>query len=283
MLSYRHAYHAGNHADVLKHYLYSLVLDYYNHKEKPYCVIDTHAGAGMYQLANSHAQKNAEFIDGVQRLFAIKTLPSTITQYVKTIQSFNTSNHGATLSLYPGSPAIAKYYIRQQDQLRLFELHPTDYTHVSSLFSQSKQVKVQQEDGFKGLKGLLPPPSRRGVVLIDPPYEVKADYQLVTETIQDSLKRFATGCYLIWYPLLQRPEPMAMITALKQLKQDNWLDVTITVNKPNTTGFGMYGSGMFVINPPWQLPETLAENLPTLTQILAQDTSAGYTLNHTIL
>lgn len=280
MLSYRHAFHAGNHADVLKHYLFSLVLDYFNQKNTTYWVIDTHAGAGVYALNSEFAQKNAEFETGIKRLFDAKNLPESLEHFVKIIKEFNKNND---LNLYPGSPKIAENYLRADDKLRLFELHPSDCKLLIENFKgKGRQTKIEMQDGFAGIKACLPPPSKRAVVLIDPPYELKEDYQRVVDCIKESLSRFATGSYLIWYPLLQRAEPLAMVDALKKLHPNNWLNVSLSIEAPNADGFGMFGSGMFIINPPWTLPKILAETMPILCDTLAMDKSANFTLSQNI-
>ena len=272
MLSYRHAFHAGNHADVLKHCVFSLVLAYFNQKNKPYWVVDTHAGAGMYALGSEFAQKNAEFENGIARLFSAKNLPASLADFVKVIKSFNENNR---LNFYPGSPKIAESFLRKDDKLRLFELHPSDYKLLIENFSgKGRQTKIEQQDGFAGIKACLPPPTKRGVVLIDPPYELKDDYQRVVDCINDSLKRFATGTYMVWYPLLQRPEPAQMIGKLMALNTD-WLQVEMTVEAPSDDGFGMHGSGVFIVNPPYTLPNILDETMPILTRLLELDASAN--------
>jgi 23S rRNA (adenine2030-N6)-methyltransferase len=167
--------------------------------------------------------------------------------------------------------------------MRLFELHPSDYKLLNSNFEGfGKQVKIDMQNGFTGIKACLPPPTRRAVVLIDPPYEDKQDYQHVVDMIKDSLKRFSTGTYIVWYPLLQRPEPLEMIESLMRLNVPDWLHVGMTTQTPAPDGFGMHGSGLFIINPPWTLPKTLTETMPLLTQLLALDNDASYTLNYNI-
>jgi 23S rRNA (adenine2030-N6)-methyltransferase len=280
MLSYRHAFHAGNHADVLKHYVFCLVLDYFNQKDKPYWVVDSHAGAGMYALGDTFAQKNAEFENGITRLFAAKDLPESLEKFVKIIKNFNENN---ALNFYPGSPKIAESLLRSNDKLRLFELHPSDCKLLIENFSgKGKQTKIEQQDGFAGIKACLPPPSKRAVILIDPPYELKDDYQKVVDCVKDSLNRFATGTYLVWYPLLQRDEPLDMGYALKAMQANNWLDVSLSVATANADGFGMFGSGMFIINPPWTLPKMLEQAMPILRDLLALDSGASFTLQHNI-
>jgi 23S rRNA (adenine2030-N6)-methyltransferase len=277
MLSYRHAFHAGNHADVLKHYVFSLVLDYFNQKPKPYWVVDTHAGAGMYALGGEFAQKNAEFENGIARLFAANNLPESLTNFVKIIKKYNENNK---LNFYPGSPKIAESFLRKDDKLRLFELHPSDFKLLNENF-KGRQTKIEMQDGFSGIKACLPPPTKRAVVLIDPPYELKEDYQRVVDCIADSLKRFATGTYIVWYPLLQRPEPAEMVDELLALNTD-FLHVSMNIHAPSTEGFGMHGSGLFIINPPYTLPKILEETLPILTQLLSLDESADFQLTSQI-
>ena len=272
MLSYRHAFHAGNHADVLKHFVFSLILDYFNQKTAPYWVIDTHAGAGMYALKSEFAQKNAEYENGIARFIAAKNLPESLENFVKIIKKYNESNG---LNFYPGSPKIAENFLRSKDKLRLFELHPSDYKLLIENFSgKSRQTKIELQDGFAGIKACLPPPTKRAVVLIDPPYELKDDYSRVLDCMQDSLKRFATGTYCVWYPLLQRPEPAIMIKKL-MASSANWLQVEMCVEAPSEEGFGMFGSGMFIINPPYTLPNNLYETMPILTRILALDDTSS--------
>lgn len=279
MLSYRHAFHAGNHADILKHYTLSLILDYYNQKEKPYCVIDTHAGAGLYKLSDNFPQKNKEFESGILRLQSAKQLPESLAKFVALVQSFNTKNQ---VKLYPGSPKVSSFYLRASDQLHLFELHPSDYKILSDNFSHRKQAKTYLYDGFNGIKSVLPPSTKRGVTIIDPSYESKEDYLHVVDAIKNSLKLFATGTYLIWYPLLPKPEPLQMINNLRKIPMDNWLDVRLTITAPSKTGYGMHGSGLFIINPPWILPKILENTLPYLSDLLAQDNNAQYQINSQI-
>jgi 23S rRNA (adenine2030-N6)-methyltransferase len=279
MLSYRHAFHAGNHADVLKHYVLGLVLDYMNQKDKPYWYIDTHAGAGMYSLTEGYATQNAEFEQGISKLMSADNLPKSLSNFVGQIKHFNTN----ILEFYPGSPMVAQDFLRADDKMRLFELHPSDCKLLIDNFSgQGSQVKIQMQDGFSGIKAYLPPPPRRAAVLIDPPYEDKQDYQRVVSMIKDSLKRFATGTYMIWYPVLQRAEPAEMIEDLMRLDLPNWLHVEMKIQAPSAEGFGMHGSGLFIVNPPWTLPTILAETMTILTGLLALDETASFQLSSQI-
>ena len=280
MLSYRHAFHAGNHADVLKHVVLLESLQYFCRKDKPWWFIDTHAGAGCYTLHGAHAEKTAEFEHGIGRLWGRADLPSALAGYRAAVAQFNP--HGA-LAFYPGSPALAMTQLREQDRLRLFELHPADFSALERMFERDlDRVQVRKADGFGGLRALLPPPSRRAVVLIDPPYEVKDDYRRVIEVLQDAMRRFPGGTYLVWYPLLSRPEAQRLPQRLAGLQAGSWLDLRLVVRAPSRDGVGMFGSGMYVINPPWVLPETLEVVMPELVSLLGQDAAAGFDLEHHI-
>lgn len=280
MLSYRHAFHAGNHADVLKHYVLRLVIEYTKQKDKPFWYIDTHAGAGMYSLTQAYAKQNAEFEQGIAKLLLAEELPKPLADFVEQIKQHNAGNN---LNFYPGSPMVAFDLLRADDKMRLFELHPNDCKLLIQNFKgQGKQVKIELQNGFNGIKACVPPPPRRAVVLIDPPYEDKQDYQHVVTMIKECLNRFATGTYMIWHPLLQRPEPSLMIDELKLLNIPSWLHVTLSVEAPSSDGFGMFGSGLFIINPPWTLPATLNETLPSLTQLLALDSLASFQITSKI-
>ncbi len=280
MLSYRHAFHAGNHADVLKHFALIQVLQYFTQKEKPFWYIDSHAGAGMYALDKGYATQNAEHESGIAALWELPNLPPALAEYVELVRKLNPDGK---LKLYPGSPSCALPYLRPDDRMRLFELHPADSRILRENFEDAgRKVKIDAQDGFGGIKGLLPPPPRRAVVLIDPPYEEKQDYARVVDALKDSLQRFATGTYILWYPLLQRPEPKLLEERLKKLALPSWLHVTLTVQAPSSEGFGMHGSGLFIVNPPWMLPKVLQAVMPALIKHLGVDAGAGYTLDYQI-
>ena len=276
MLSYRHAFHAGNHADVLKHLIEIQLLRYLERKEKPFWYIDTHAGAGCYALDSGYAAQNAEYKSGIARLWDRVDLPAPLEDYVALVKRRNPDGE---LKLYPGSPLVAFDLLRKQDKMRLFELHPTDSEILQrNLADQGSQVLIQTADGLAGLKALLPPPPRRALVLIDPSYEVKHEYQATVETLREALKRFATGTYAVWYPRLERPEARQLPDQLKMLRVKSWLHVVLNVYAPRESGFGMYGSGMFVINPPWVLHGMLQEVVPYLVKVLGQDGTGDYVL-----
>ena len=276
MLSYRHAFHAGNHADVLKHFLCVELLRHLLLKDEPFSVIDTHAGAGIYDLTSGYATQLAEYRDGIGRLWLRRDLPAALDDYMRLVRLLNPDG---ALRHYPGSPRLAMAMLRSQDRLRLFELHGKECRLLQETCAGfGRQVRVEAGDGYAGLRALLPPPPRRGLILIDPAYEEKSDYRRVLDVLQDSLGRFATGIYALWYPVLQKRESLALPDKLKQLAGERWLNVVLTVRHIETGDFGMAGSGMFVINPPWHLPQLLADTMPYLAHTLAQDDSAGFKL-----
>lgn len=276
MLAYRHAFHAGNHADVLKHIVLVQVLRYMNGKDKPYRFVDTHAGAGGYSLEGRYAQKKGEFEQGIGRLWGRDDLPEAVADYVERVRAFNP---GGALEQYPGSPAIAHMLLRPTDQMRLFELHPTEHRILDSYLGSQRGVEVKHADGFDSLKGQLPPSTRRGVVLIDPSYEGHGDYGRVIATLRDAVQRFAEGVYLVWYPQVQKVEAAELPRRLEALAPKGWLHARLTVAKPDAMGFGLAGSGMFVLNPPYTLHDTLAGVLPWLVETLGQVAGANFLLD----
>ncbi len=277
MLSYRHGYHAGNHADVLKHVALVALLRSLTRKDKPLVVLDTHAGAGMYSLEQGFAVRNAEFRDGIAMLWERNDLPAPVADYLDQVRAMNADG---VLRQYPGSPRIALGLLRPQDRLRLFELHSTEGQILAQQFAQdSRRAAVTAGDGFAGLKAVLPPQSRRGFVLIDPSYELASDYRAVVTALGDGMRRFATGTYAVWYPLLQRRDSLQLPDKLRQAASVDWLDVALQVKAPSPTGRGLHGSGMFIVNPPWKFSEQLLGIMPWLTRALAQDATADFRLD----
>ena len=275
MLSYRHAFHAGNHADVLKHAVLVQLLKYLNQKEAPYWVVDTHAGAGRYLLDSDHATKTGEFAGGIGKLWQRDDAPPLLVDYLALVRSMNRDGR---LRHYPGSPWITSQISRQQDRLRLFELHSTDIRLLERTFARdATRVAIRHADGFHEIKSVLPPPPRRGLTLIDPAYEDKRDYLRVVMTLKEALHRFATGMYAIWYPMLPRGDARQLPEKLRKMS-DKWLDVSLRVQAPAHDGYGMHGSGMFIVNPPWTLADTLRRDMPWLCDALAIDANGGFDL-----
>ena len=262
MLSYRHEFHAGNHADVLKHLTQIAILDYLTEKEKPLTYIDTHSGPGIYKLTGNFASKNREYKEGIGKLQA--SSHPLIERYTTFFDE----------TWYAGSVNIAQQILRPTDKIRCFELHGSDFGRLTSNTTGDKRVKCFDSDGFKGLISQTPPLTKRGLALIDPSYELPGDYHHVVDTLKAALQRFATGVYMVWYPLLERPEVSHMQRKLNQLevngKPANTLNVEFQVRRRSP---GMYGSGLFIINPPWNLESQLKSVLPLLVKQLGEDSS----------
>ncbi|MBN3809567.1 23S rRNA (adenine(2030)-N(6))-methyltransferase RlmJ [Paraburkholderia sp. Ac-20347] len=276
MLSYRHAFHAGNHADVLKHAVVVQLLHYLGKKDKAYWYIDTHAGAGAYALREGYATRNAEFDTGIGKLWGRSDLPPMLSDYVDEVAALNPDGD---LRFYPGSPYLAWRLMREQDRMRLFELHSTEIDVLRHRFHDAgRRVMIYAGDGFDGIKPLLPPPPRRALVLIDPSYEDKRDYSRTIKCVEDGLQRFATGTYAVWYPQVTRPESQRFPEQLKRLQEKNWLHVSLSVKRPPHDGFGLFGSGMFIVNPPYTLVAALKEAMPWLVKTLGEDSGAQFKL-----
>ncbi len=300
MFSYRHAFHAGNHADVLKHTVLLAVLRHLTEKDTALTVLDTHAGAGLYRLDGDYANTSGEAAEGFLRLAHIGAnevaspllaggLAPALQDYLDMVASFNAKGG---FKVYPGSPFIIQRLLRGRDKLKLFELHPTDAKTLEANIAQleaGRQVAVLREDGFEGIKKFLPPPVKRALVLSDPSYEIKTDYARVALMAADSLKRFPTGSYAVWYPLIPRPEAHNLPRKLKTLAVKagkSWLNATLTVKSSKITTDaagdsqrpGLPASGMFIINPPHTLKVALQAALPQMVLLLAQDRHAAFEL-----
>ncbi|HEY9224210.1 23S rRNA (adenine(2030)-N(6))-methyltransferase RlmJ [Variovorax sp. N23] len=306
MFSYRHAFHAGNHADVLKHTVLIATLEHLLEKDAALTVVDTHAGAGLYRLDGDYAGTSGEAAQGVLRLLeppvaaapakkaaapeAEAPLADAIARYLAVIADFNPKG-GA--KVYPGSPFIVQHLLREHDRLKLFELHPTDSRTLDANIAQleaGRQIAVFSEDGFGSATKFLPPPSRRALVLCDPSYELKTDYGRVLDFVGEALKRFATGTYAVWYPIIPRPEAHDLPRRLKTMATKagkSWLHATLTVKSSKivtaptgeTRRPGLPASGMFLINPPYTLKAQMAAALPQLAKRLGQDRNATFSLD----
>ena len=326
MFSYRHAFHAGNHADVLKHLTLIAALRHLMRKDSPLTLIDTHAGAGLYRLDDDVAATSGEAAEGYLRLRdwanaraaglaaaektpsagthkahpATETVADAVRDYLGVVQQFNPTG-GARV--YPGSPFVIWSLMDEagrravHDRLRLFEWHPSDIHALQGNVEQleaGRRIGLQHEDGFKGLRALLPPPpapggSRRALVLVDPSYELKTDYARVAEQLQDALRRFATGTYLVWYPVIPRPEAHELPRRLRTLARQagrEWLDVSLNIGHeraasapgPGAPRPGLSASGMFIVNPPFSLRPALEAALPQLLAALGRGAGQAWSL-----
>jgi 23S rRNA (adenine2030-N6)-methyltransferase len=319
MFSYRHAFHAGNHADVLKHTTLIATLKHLTQKDAGLTLIDTHAGAGLYRLDSDFTETAGEAREGIFKLMSCLRPPGkdpapkparpagkepaaatdaeapALKDYLDLIASFNPDGR---LKVYPGSPFVMHSLLRAEarDKLKLFEMHPTDSKVLAANIAQLKagrQIAVARQDGFEGLKAFLPPPNRRALVLIDPSYELKTDYAQVSACIQDCLKRFATGTYMVWYPVIPRPEAHDLPRRLKTLATQAgkpWLHATLAIGSDETPAPalavpgerrrpGLRASGMFVINPPHTLKAALQPALAAMLGALGRGPGKGSTLD----
>ncbi|WP_270690104.1 23S rRNA (adenine(2030)-N(6))-methyltransferase RlmJ [Aeromonas sp. D3] len=274
MLSYRHAFHAGNHADVLKHAVQALIIESLKKKDKPFIVLDTHAGGGLYDLRGDWSQKKAEYADGIGRLWDERAQWPAMAPYLGVIDEMN---QGGELHYYPGSPELSRRLAREQDKLALMELHNNEVEDLRANMGYDPRVVVHHRDGFEGLVALLPPTPRRGLVLIDPPYELKEDYFAVVDTLKKAQKRWATGIYTLWYPILgqEADKSRDMLRAIKRENFGNVLVAELEVAE-QTADWGMNGSGMLIISPPWMLDEQIEAFLKPLCAKLAQGAGAKY-------
>lgn len=265
MLSYRHGFHAGNQADVLKHLILLQIMRALRRKDKAFCVLDTHAGAGCYDLQAPPAQQNREFRGGIGRLWTQSTLSPELADYVQQVRALNPDG---ALRWYPGSPRLARALLRPQDRLLLTERHPTEAAALQREFAGDRQAAVHPTDGYGALTAFLPPPERRGLVLLDPAYELQDEWQRLIAAIQLIRRRWATGILAVWYPLLDRTTDQRWHQALQALTIPALLCAELELYPENGPP-GLRGSGMLLMNPPWQLDETLSRLLPELGRRLS--------------
>ena len=272
MLSYRHAFHAGNFADVLKHVVLLDILTYLTQKDKPFCVIDTHAGGGKYELDGDYASKNREFDSGISQLWQRDDMPVCVANYVSMQKRFNSNGQ---LHRYAGSPLLIKQLLRPNDKLHLFELHSTEIAALKLNMKHDKRTVIHHADGLKESIGLLPPIERRGMVIMDPSYEMKSDYEQVVKTLAQMHKRFSTGTYALWYPVIDRERNQALEKALIKTGITN-IQLFELGTVLDESKRGMTASGMIVINPPWNLAKTMQTALPWLANVLGESGKGTY-------
>ncbi len=268
-MNYRHIFHAGNFADVFKHVVLSLLLKSLHRKDTPFCYLDTHAGAGRYDLSSEAAQKTGEYRDGIQRLWDRDVLPE-VADYLAAVHATNAEGR---LRYYPGSPAIARFFLRPQDRMVLLELQADECAALQARYAGDRQVVVQRQDGYAGLKAHLPPKERRGLVLLDPPYESNQEYEQIVAGLRVAHERWASGMYAIWYPIkdrapVERFHRALVATGIRRILLAEFCPF------PEDSGFRLNGCGMVMINPPWKLEETLRRLLPGLLDVLRQHPAA---------
>jgi 23S rRNA (adenine2030-N6)-methyltransferase len=268
-LNYRHAFHAGNFADVLKHVVLTRVLVHLREKPGAFRVIDTHAGAGLYDLTSSEATRGGEWPDGIGRLIDAalpKPVADLLAPYLDAIRALNP---GDKLRMYPGSPVLAQSFLRQQDRLIACELEPHAAKALHRSLAGDERTKAIAIDGWTGLTAYIPPVERRGVVLIDPPFEQEGDYTRLASALDTARRKWASGIYMLWYPIKGRPEPDALAKRIRRLAIPKVMRVELTVS-PLSDPTGLNGCGLLVLNPPWKLEAELSALLPALATLLGR-------------
>ncbi len=267
MLSYRHGFHAGNHADVFKHLVLTLLVRSLLRKEKPFFYLDTHAAAGRYDLGSAMARKNREYETGIVPLWKVKDGPEAVRAYLEAVRALNPDGKPR---FYPGSPRIVRHYLRPGDRMALCELHPNEVKTLGDEFAGDKQVKIHHLDGYQALKALLPPPERRGLVLIDPAFELSDERRRLLDALKEGYRRWATGIFAAWYPIQDRATADEFLRRFKKSGIHNVLAAEFSILDYDGT-LRLNGSGMVIINPPWKLEEDLRSLLPWLWEKLAAD------------
>jgi 23S rRNA (adenine2030-N6)-methyltransferase len=274
-MNYRHAYHAGNFADVLKHVVLMMLIEHLKKKSAPFFYLDTHAGRGLYDLSEAQAQRSGEYKNGVGRVLDAPAaqLPAEVAAYAQLVRQSAGKGHSA-ITAYPGSPLIVAKLRRPHDRLVLMETLPKEAAALKAALGRERLVSVLDSDGYAALKAQLPPRENRGLVLIDPPYESDLEFDRVLAGLELAHERWPTGTYCVWYPLTDRAGPVRFHRELERSGIRKVLDVRLNV-LPTDAQVGMAGAGLVIVNPPWMLQERLAELLPQLHRLLSPEGSGG--------
>ena len=269
MLSYRHGYHAGNAADVLKHFILTYVLDYIKKKDKGFIFIDSHAGAGKYLISDPYMQKNKEYLQGIEKILQLKNDNIFLKKYLDLIKSININSD---LKIYPGSCFLAARSLRPNDDLYFFELHPKEFLNLKKNFENDSRVIIENRDSYQRLNKLLPPKEKRAVILIDPSYELKDEYEKVSEMLSDCYKKFPRGVYIIWYPVLKNKKSEKFIFNVLKKNYKNLSHVEMITDNLNN---GMQGSGLFILNCPWSIENDIKKSLETIFDCLKKNNNVS--------
>jgi len=259
-MNYRHIYHAGNFADVFKHWILTLLLEKLIQKPTRFFVLDTHAGLGSYNLQHLNAQKTLEQDSGIKKLMPHKLADDFIAYYNIVTQD------NPLLAFYPGSPKIIQHYLRAADKLFAAELHPEDFLVLQANFNYDKRVKVLNQNGYQAIKALLPPAEKRGLIFIDPPFEITDEFAQIVAALSTALKRFAHGIYAIWYPIKDRTAVEKFYIQMANLPITKAFYIELHANALILNQLN--SCGMLIINPPWQIEQTLMNNMPKLIEYL---------------
>jgi 23S rRNA (adenine2030-N6)-methyltransferase len=269
MLSYRHGYHAGNAADVLKHFILTYVLDYIKKKDKSFVFIDSHAGAGKYLISDPYMQKNKEYLQGIEKILQLKNDNVFLKKYLDLIKSIN---FNSDLKIYPGSCYLAARSLRSNDNLYFFELHPKEFLNLKKNFENDSRVIIENRDSYQRLNKLLPPKEKRAVILIDPSYELKDEYEKVSEMLSDCYKKFPLGVYIIWYPVLKSKKSEKFIFNVLKKNYKNLSHVEMITDNLNN---GMQGSGLFILNCPWSIENDIKKSLEAIFDCLKKNSNVS--------
>ena len=273
-MNYRHAYHAGNFADVLKHSVLCRVLVHLREKPAAFRVLDTHAGAALYDLTGPEAVRSPEWRDGIGRLHAANLPPAADALLTPYIEAVRTLNPAGCLRNYPGSPGLVQSLMRKQDRLTACELEARAAQALRHHLRGDRRVQVIESDGWSVLASRLPPPERRGLVLVDPPYEQDGDFTRLAKGLETAYRRWATGTYMLWYPIKGRPEPDTLAKRVKRLGIPKILRIELVVSSLSDPG-RLNGSGLIVVNPPWTLERDVSKMLPALSKVLERSAGSG--------
>lgn len=275
-MNYQHIYHAGNFADVFKHAVLVALTQSFFQKEKPIFYLDTHAGAALYNLKSTAAEKTKDYESGISKIYLTKDeLPAVLQNYLAIVKKFN-KKFKFKPGFYPGSPYIVRELLRADDSMHLIEYNEAVYTNTKKLFATDEQVSVHFQDGYQALNALLPPAQRRGFVLIDPPYEDPKETKAIIASLEIALKKWATGVYAVWYPRKNQHENTVFLKQVKKAFPMNEILVAELDVTSMASSLALNGSGMLIINPPWQLDEKIKSFLPWLWRNLAVENAGGY-------
>ncbi len=277
-MNYRHAYHAGNFADVVKHAALSRLVEYLKLKDKAFRVIDTHAGAGLYNLSSGEAQKTGEWLDGIGRLLEAKLSPEAQALLAPYLEAVKTVNPDGGMKKYPGSPLIVRHLMRQQDRLSAIELHPQDFRSLKARFAGDFQVRTIELDGWLALGAHLPPKEKRGLVLVDPPFEQEGEFDRLVDGLSRAHRRWPGGIYALWYPIKDRAAVASFRRELQETAIPRILDVAFEFRAPSQDE-RLDGSGLIVVNPPFVFESEMQILLPELKKALAEDPRARWSLD----
>jgi 23S rRNA (adenine2030-N6)-methyltransferase len=276
-MNYRHAYHAGNFADVVKHVALTRLVEYLKQKDKAFRVIDTHAGIGRYDLSSDEAQRTGEWRGGIGKLIAAELDHKARELLRPYLHAVKAANAGGPIEMYPGSPLIVRHLLRKQDRLSALELHPRDFAALKALFAGDFQVRTIELDGWLALAAHLPPKEKRGLVLVDPPFEAGGEFERLVEGLRSAQRRWPGGIYALWYPLKDRTAVNRFRSALRESGIPEILDIVFSLRPPSREP-RLDGSGLVVVNPPFTFENEMRIVLPALARALGEGSAAGWTL-----